>query len=318
MAQTLRLLRYGLLLRVGLTLIEAVLSAQQEALYPLVRLTADLPYHAALALVLLIEGRGWQSVRAVSGMLTSIIMLYLCEVFIVTIFTLLTEPGPLHEFSALVLDRMCHRDDGGLLAGRADASAYSTVPIMVSVIPPLLGAWLGGQRSVLRWSGLSICTDLIGRLCVMLALGSTQPLRAQLIDFLTYGIVVTMICAFAGSLAERERAEQRQLRVANRKLAEQAHTQQQLAASRERVRMARDLHDTLAHTLAALTVQLQTVDAAMENPEPEARNLLARAAELADQGLQSARDAIMDLRAMQVTALGLVAALRRRDRCGLV
>ncbi len=313
MAQTLRLLRLGLLLRVGLSFIEAMLSAQQSAAAPWMRLTADIPYILTLLLVMLCEQQGWHSVRVLSILLTTVLCLYAIEEISLTLVIFLSGVDSFFgHFASVVLDRMCHRDDSGLLTGQLSSWAYSSVPIMISIVPPLLGTWLGGQRTVVRWASLSIMVDMVGRICVTATQGSTLPLHAQAIDFLSYAIVVIMVCAFAGSLAERERAEQRQLQAANQLLAEQAHTQQQLAASRERVRMARDLHDTLAHTLAALTVQLQTVEAALENPESTARQQLARASELAEEGLQSARNAITDLRTTQVKDIGLIAALRKR------
>jgi signal transduction histidine kinase len=312
MTQTIRLLRYGLLARVGLTLVEAVLSAQVSDSGPWLRLTADFPYVISLVLVLLSEWRGWHSVRALSIMMVVVMCNYAAEVIALAVLAMATGPATAaHVFAALALDRLYHLGDVSLLYGSYGASAYSTIQIMVSIFPPLLGTWLGGPRSALRWAGLAAGVDLAGRLAATVALGSPLPPRAQVFDFLAYATVVTMICMFAGTLAERERTEQRQLRAANRLLAEQARTQQQLAASRERVRMARDLHDTLAHSLAALSVQLQTVEAALENPEPTARELLGRAATLAEEGLQNVRNAIVDLRATQVKDLGLVAALEK-------
>jgi signal transduction histidine kinase len=312
MRQTIRLLCYGLLVRVGLTVVEATLSAQLSDSGPWLRLTADLPYVVALALVLFSGWRGWQSARALSNMMVAVMCLYAVEVIVLAVMTVWSETATsVHEFAALALDRLYHLDNGGLFNSSFGVSAYSTVQMMVSIFPPLLGTWLGGQRTAYRWAGLAAGVDLTGRLAATMALGNPLPVRAQLFDFLAYVTVVTMICVFAGRLAERERMEQRQLRAANHRLAEQAHTQQQLAATRERVRMARDLHDTLAHTLAALAVQLQTIEAALENPEPTARELLGRASTLAEEGLQNVRNAITDLRTTQVKDLGLVAALRR-------
>src|SRR5213078_2739851 len=54
------------------------------------------------------------------------------------------------------------------------------------------------------------------------------------------------------------------------------------AALAERARIAREIHDVLAHTLAALTVQLETADALLERGRTEpARDLVARAGQLA-------------------------------------
>jgi signal transduction histidine kinase len=71
------------------------------------------------------------------------------------------------------------------------------------------------------------------------------------------------------------------------------------AAVEERGRIAREMHDVLAHSLAGLSVQLQAVRAvaAREGATPALAGLLDRAAELARDGVQEARAAVGALRA---------------------
>src|SRR6185503_9514211 len=72
----------------------------------------------------------------------------------------------------------------------------------------------------------------------------------------------------------------RQQMEANTKLARYAATVEQLSISRERNRLARELHDTLAHSLSALSVQLEAVSslwnidgrAARQNVSPRRRD----------------------------------------------
>jgi signal transduction histidine kinase len=85
---------------------------------------------------------------------------------------------------------------------------------------------------------------------------------------------------------------------------------EQLAVSRERNRMARDLHDTLAHSLSALTVQLEALRTLMDNEPAAARAAVDDIAELARRGLEESRRAIQALRSDPVDTLGLTAALR--------
>ena len=72
----------------------------------------------------------------------------------------------------------------------------------------------------------------------------------------------------------------------------------QAAALRERGRIARDMHDVLAHSLAGLSLQLQAVRAlaAREKVGPEVTEPLDRAAELARIGVEEAKAAVGALR----------------------
>lgn len=87
---------------------------------------------------------------------------------------------------------------------------------------------------------------------------------------------------------------------------------QRAAVTRERLRMARDLHDTLTHTLAGLLTQIRlTRKVAARNPDLLADELL-RAETAAQQGLQDARAAIANLRTNPVSGQGLAHALEQR------
>jgi signal transduction histidine kinase len=80
---------------------------------------------------------------------------------------------------------------------------------------------------------------------------------------------------FIGQLIARLRAQQEALRAANAGLVHHASTVENLVVSRERNRLARELHDTLAHTLSGLAVQLETAKAYWEaRPETTYQLLL--------------------------------------------
>ena len=61
--------------------------------------------------------------------------------------------------------------------------------------------------------------------------------------------------------------------------------------------MARELHDTLAHSLSAVTVQLEAIQALWESNAQSARTMLASALAIARSGLTDARRALKALRA---------------------
>jgi len=115
--------------------------------------------------------------------------------------------------------------------------------------------------------------------------------------------------AFAGlwsvSLTRREylvRAEQAEHMLAETRRAREAETQ--AAALAERARIARDIHDVLAHSLAAVSVNLQAAEGLLaadtlpaDNPElAKAIECISRAGTLTREGLAAARRAILALR----------------------
>ncbi|WP_410658231.1 sensor histidine kinase [Amycolatopsis sp. lyj-112] len=97
-----------------------------------------------------------------------------------------------------------------------------------------------------------------------------------------------------------------------------AHTQGVRAATLdERTRIAREIHDVVAHSLGALRVQLEVMHTLLveENDTPGALRSLALSQSLADQGLSDVRDAVAalreDVRALPDALSDLVRTFRR-------
>lgn len=126
----------------------------------------------------------------------------------------------------------------------------------------------------------------------------------QAFSFLTVGY-------FISSLMSRLRAQQAELAQANAQLVHHASTLESLAVSRERNRMARELHDTVAHTLSGLSVQLETVEAYWDVDPQTSHSMLHKALEATRVGLHETRRALKALRASPLDDLGLSLALRR-------
>ncbi|MEZ4519616.1 MAG: sensor histidine kinase [Chloroflexota bacterium] len=110
---------------------------------------------------------------------------------------------------------------------------------------------------------------------------------------------------------QKLRLQQEALERANEELLEAANTVEELAISRERVRIARDLHDTMAHSLSGLSVQLETVEGYWDVDEQLARQHLQSAQAAVRDGLKETRRAMKALRASPLDELGLVLALRQ-------
>ena len=82
-----------------------------------------------------------------------------------------------------------------------------------------------------------------------------------------------------------------------------------LATIEERNRLARDIHDTLAQGLAAITLQLEAADALAETRPQRAHEAVQRALALARANLEEARRSVMDLRAAPLQEHALPEAL---------
>jgi signal transduction histidine kinase len=125
----------------------------------------------------------------------------------------------------------------------------------------------------------------------------------RFIVFLFTGYVVVRIMRLL-------RAERQALQAANRKLENHLAALEQLTVSRERNRVARELHDTLAHTLSGVAVQLEAVDSLWTSDREQAHNLLLHSLRATRDGLTETRNAIQALRAAPLADLGLVRALQ--------
>jgi two-component system, NarL family, sensor kinase len=92
--------------------------------------------------------------------------------------------------------------------------------------------------------------------------------------------------------------------------AEHTHAAARLATIEERNRLAREIHDTLAQGLAAITLQLETADALAEARPQRAHEAIQRALRLARNNLEEARRSVMDLRAGPLQDHTLLEALK--------
>ena len=83
------------------------------------------------------------------------------------------------------------------------------------------------------------------------------------------------------------------------------------AVVRERLKIARDLHDTLAHSMMAMLSEVRLLRRLQAHDPASLAAELARAEEVAQQGLNEARTAITQMRVNAVRDIGLGAALQK-------
>jgi signal transduction histidine kinase len=184
----------------------------------------------------------------------------------------------------------------------------------------------GGQLLPLMLPLLLISTQYNLRVLFCFTLGITALSMVQVYllassDLLTMLVTFLQVVArffflsFSGMvivfLSAEKRKQQYDLKQKNERLSHYAVTLEQLAVSRERNRIARELHDTLAHTLSGLNVQLKALDVLWGRNPQQASTMIKQMQQATHEGLQEVRNALQALRARPLEDLGLVQALKQ-------
>jgi signal transduction histidine kinase len=101
---------------------------------------------------------------------------------------------------------------------------------------------------------------------------------------------------------------------ANRQLRESAARQQEMAVLQERQRLAREIHDSVAHGLTALIVQTQAARRLLDRDPAAASETVARCEGMAREALQDTRQALRALHPSGLEQQSDLEALRRLAR----
>ncbi|MEM7134795.1 MAG: sensor histidine kinase [Chloroflexota bacterium] len=179
---------------------------------------------------------------------------------------------------------------------------------LVLFIPLILIGWQYDLRTVLFFSlgtalldsGLTLLTGYLGNPHVSSLLGLIS------VRTLTYILVGYMVVQLISS----QRQQRQALAQANAQLTHFATTLEQLTISRERNRLAREMHDTLAHTLSGTAVQLEAIKTLWDTAPLDVRLMLEQSSEEIRIGLSETRRALLALRASPLEDLGLVLAVQ--------
>jgi signal transduction histidine kinase len=209
-----------------------------------------------------------------------------------------------------------------------EGMALRQMPVLFVAL--VITAWQFGMGGVILFSGSTALLELlivsvITPLIIFLFRAGPpppqgfSPLPFRLIDvFLMLAMVRTVsfivIGIFIRQLMGRLRAQQLSLEAANARLTHYASTLESLTVSRERNRLAHELHDTLAHSLTAISVQLETVRAYWSVDRRKARQLLDDSLASTRSGVEETRRALKALRASPLEELGLRLALEELAR----
>jgi len=149
---------------------------------------------------------------------------------------------------------------------------------------------------------------------LILAWGTQAAIQFLPVLALMLTFVLVYVVLYGRQAQAREQAQELldELETAHRQLQAYADRVEELSVGRERERMARELHDTLAQGLAGLILQLEAADSHLEQGDAAAAQVVVQQAmRRARTTLDEARRAIQDLRAAALEEKSLVDALGR-------
>ena len=181
------------------------------------------------------------------------------------------------------------------------------------LIPVVVISWQYSMRQVVLFSALTTALNiaLLSRTLAFQELLSSYLLGPVVVQIAIFLLVGNMIA----NLMRVQREQWQRLTEANARLAQSAATLEQLTISRERNRLARELHDVLAHTLSGVAVELGGARAMLRLDPERAEGLLNQSLRAIREGLSETRRALQALRAQPLEDLGLALAVQSLAEC---
>ncbi len=197
-------------------------------------------------------------------------------------------------------------------------NSYGLVPILI--VPLVFIAWQYDRKHVLIYTAFTNVSDIA--IAVVIAQGISLENLPILSMPIIRGFAFMMVGLVVNQLSDSSRKQKHRLLLANVQLSQYSNTLEHLATSRERNRLARELHDTTAHTLSGISVNLEALKTIAPEDNPEMQGMISTTLEAARNGLSDTRRALKDLRAQSLEDLGLELALRQlidsvAERAGL-
>lgn len=215
-----------------------------------------------------------------------------------------------------------------------EARVWPAVYLIVQLAMAELIIWLAGPANIvgllwlvllppigqsilfLRWPGIaavSILSIAIHTLNMVSWYG--WPSLALALPGFSVAVLFTLAFTQITVSAETARGEVEQLAgelsEANRKLREYALQAEELAASRERNRVAREIHDSIGHCLTVVHVQLEAARTTLERDPAHTLDAIGKAQAMTHAGLQEIRRSVAALRVSPLHNQPLPDAIRR-------
>jgi signal transduction histidine kinase len=175
-------------------------------------------------------------------------------------------------------------------------------------IPLYVVSWQYSMRQVILFSALTTTMNIA---LLSQAVGFQELISSSLFIILSIQLILYLLIGYiVVRMMKIQRDQWQQLAEANARLAHYASTVEKLAISHERNRLARELHDVLAHTLSGVAVELEGLRAMMHRDPQQASALLDHSLQAIREGLTETRRALQELRAKPLEDLGLALAVK--------
>jgi len=159
-----------------------------------------------------------------------------------------------------------------------------------SFVAVLVAAYGAGRCTSARLAALGWLTLLLG---VATAMRSAFPHEAAELVFPLFYVSAAVAL---GAVVRRLTTQAVELRRLNDALARERDATAQLAVATERMRLARDLHDVVAHTLTVVVVQAESCEDAIDDDPAGARTAVREVQEAGRRGLAELRSMVRVLR----------------------
>ena len=208
----------------------------------------------------------------------------------------------------------CRRRSGSRLWG----AAYFVAQLSIASALILLRGSAGELSLILLplagQSALLLPIQLMMPVCALIYVTLVMPLllRSRWVDAvaiaLVYGTGIVFVVVFT-RVAASEREARTALAEANQRLRDNASQVEELARTKERNRLAREIHDSLGHYLTVVNVQIGAARTVLEQDRPRALDHLSKAQALTQEGLAEVRHSVAALRASPAESRPLPEAL---------
>jgi signal transduction histidine kinase len=179
------------------------------------------------------------------------------------------------------------------------------LPILYFVVVPMayfsLSFWRANGIALLSMLSLLLALMLAESIGIGTAVVLLLPYAGGMLFF------AALSAAFARQLEERQRAERllAELEDAHQQLRAYATQVEALAVAEERNRLAREIHDSLGHYLTAITMQLEAAGRLVGTQPERTAESIAKAKEMAREGLAEVRRSVAALRTSPLDAMSL-------------
>ncbi|MEO0539702.1 MAG: sensor histidine kinase [Cyanobacteria bacterium P01_A01_bin.105] len=243
----------------------------------------------------------------------------------------LAPPSPWLQFICIVVfGSLGLRLPTGSMALRFGHTALQTLLISITGVVALASGRLFPSMHLVLVIRSCFMYDLVGRLVVSslslilfswtlqlrlrMVLTVLPPRPARLMRQVLPNLQLNTLFLFALTLAFvvllvnallTERQSQAKLRHANEQLQQSAKEIERLAMDQERSRIARDIHDSLGHSLTALNIQLEGALKLADRDPPKARTFLTEAKHMGSVALQEVRQSVAALRGEPLKGIAL-------------